>query len=143
MSSRVGTAIPASRSTALSSAAVGFTRSIQTAPSGSAARSTSATFFSEDSEGTNTDSMEDSGTEYATTQQDLARFWQALHDGRIKRRSIFVAAGRWRSGTESSALAELPQNKPESRCNEVKKTQPACRNAGRASKVWNYDRFRR
>ena len=54
MSSRVGTAIPASRSTALSSAAVGFTRSIQTAVSGSAARSAAATFFSEDSEGTNT-----------------------------------------------------------------------------------------
>jgi len=34
MSSRVGTAIPQSRSTALSSAAVGLTRSIQTAPSG-------------------------------------------------------------------------------------------------------------
>ncbi len=34
MSSRVGTAIPASRSTALSSDAVGLTRSIQTALSG-------------------------------------------------------------------------------------------------------------
>jgi hypothetical protein len=27
----------------------------------------------------------------ATTQQDLARFWQALHDRRINRRSTFAA----------------------------------------------------
>ena len=62
MSSRVGTAIPASRSTALSSAAVGFTRSIQTALSGSAVRSAAAAFFREDSEGTNTANMEHSRT---------------------------------------------------------------------------------
>src|SRR3974390_3939394 len=59
MSSRVGTAIPASRSTALSSAALGLTRSTQTAPSGRLARSP-VTFFSEDSAGTNTDSIENS-----------------------------------------------------------------------------------
>src|ERR1700694_5323176 len=83
MSSRVGTAIPASRSTALSSAAVGFIRSIQTALSGGAASSASATFFSEDSDGTNTESMCNSGTGTEPTQQDLARFWQALHDGAV------------------------------------------------------------
>src|SRR5215217_7849231 len=80
MSSLVGTAIPASRSTALSSAAVGFTRSIQTALSGSPASST-ATFFSEDTEGTKTASMGDSGRAREPTQQELARFWQALHHG--------------------------------------------------------------
>src|SRR5450432_515326 len=79
MSSRVGTAIPASRSTALSSAPVGFTRSIQTALSGSAVRSPTPAFFRENSEGTNTDNIEDSGTgREKPTQQDLARFWQAL-----------------------------------------------------------------
>src|SRR5450631_2315017 len=61
MSSRVGTAIPARRSTALSSAAVGFSRSIQTALSGRAARSAAASFFSEVAEGMKTDSMEDLG----------------------------------------------------------------------------------
>src|ERR1700676_4405084 len=80
MSSRVGTAIPPSRSTALSSTAVGFTRSIQTAFSGSAARSGSATFLSEDSAGTYTDSMEAPGLGGRPTQQDLARFWQAPDD---------------------------------------------------------------
>src|SRR5580700_4952297 len=86
MSSRVGTAIPASPSTAWSSAAVGLTISIQTALSGSAARSTETAFFREDSEGTNTENMGNSGTGRAkTTQQDLARFWQALRDGDLSR----------------------------------------------------------
>jgi hypothetical protein len=57
MSSRVGTAIPAKRSTALSSAVVGFTRSIQTAVSGRAARSLTLVFFREASTGTNTENM--------------------------------------------------------------------------------------
>src|SRR5437868_14985961 len=72
MSSRVGTAIPASRSTALSSAAVGLTRSIQTAVSGSLERSGAATFFSEDSEGTKTANMGDSRRARQPTQQHLA-----------------------------------------------------------------------
>src|SRR3954463_7945048 len=79
MSSRVGTAIPASRPTALSSAAVGLTRSIQTALSGSLERSGAATFFSEDSEGTKTANMGDSRRARQSTQQEFARFWQALH----------------------------------------------------------------
>src|SRR6267378_1597508 len=102
MSSRVGTAIPASRSTAWSSAGVGFTRSIQTAFSGNATRSAGATFFSEVSEGANTDNMKNSGAGYASTQQDLARFWQALHEGH-SRRSTYVAAGGQRRGAGSSA----------------------------------------
>src|ERR1700761_4207648 len=61
MSSRVGTAIPASRSTALSSAAVGFTRSIQTALSGRCSSSVMVAFFSDDSVGTNTENMQNSG----------------------------------------------------------------------------------
>src|SRR4030088_1213112 len=82
MSSRVGTAISASRSTALSSAAVGLTRSIHTAFPGNAFTSSAGTFFSEDSEGTNTDNMEDSSPQNIPTQQELARFWQAVRDRR-------------------------------------------------------------
>src|SRR5258708_14967310 len=78
MSSRVGTAIPASRSTARSSAAVGLTRSIQTAVSGSAERSAATAFFSEASAGMNTDNMGTPGLG-ASTQQDMPRLWQALH----------------------------------------------------------------
>src|SRR6476660_5127495 len=62
MSSRVGNAIPASRSTARSSSVVGFNRSIQTALSGSAAGSAPGTFFREASEGTKTENMGNSGT---------------------------------------------------------------------------------
>src|ERR1700686_66681 len=114
MSSRVGTAIPASRSTALSSAAVGLTRSIQTAFSGIAERSALAAFFSEVSEGTNTDSMGTPGTGRAgPTQQDKPRPWQAPHGPRVTRRSIFVAAGWLHRRTASASVAHLPQNKPE------------------------------
>jgi hypothetical protein len=70
MSSRVGTAMPASPSTALSSAAVGLTMSIQTALSGSAARSMAVAFFREDSEGTNTANMKGLRTGQAPYQQD-------------------------------------------------------------------------
>ena len=62
MSSRVGTAIPASRSTPRSSSIVGFNRSIQTALSGNAAGSAAGSFFRVDSEGTNTENMGNSGT---------------------------------------------------------------------------------
>ena len=62
MSSRVGTAMPASRSTALSSSGLGLTRSIQTAFSGNAARSAATAFFREKSEGTYTENMSNSGT---------------------------------------------------------------------------------
>src|SRR5258706_4081578 len=108
MSSRVGTAIPASRSTARSSSAVGFTRSIQTAFSGNASASAKSTFFREDSEGTYTDNMRElrngaaglvstrllHASRYSFrwknamgTQQDQTRFWQALDDWRINRPS--------------------------------------------------------
>ena len=77
------------------------------------------------------------------TQQDLARFWQALHDGAL-------AAGRYlrrrdggRRGPDSAAAARLPKNQPETPEFAAKKTQRPCRSAGRASKVWNYGRFRR
>ena len=61
MSSLVGTAMPASPSTAWSSSAVGLIMSIQTAVSGNALRSTEVAFFSEESEGTNTENMGISG----------------------------------------------------------------------------------
>src|SRR5438094_523815 len=55
----------------------------------------SSSSISEDSEGTYTDSMkDDSRSEHGPTQQDLARFWQALHDRRINRRSAFAALER-------------------------------------------------
>src|SRR5689334_5327928 len=85
MSSRVGTAMPASFSTALSSACVGLTRSTQTALSGNAARSSTEAFLSEDSFlredswGTNTESMGNSGR-HAPSQTGIARFWQADDD---------------------------------------------------------------
>src|SRR5271169_5671215 len=110
MSSRVGTAIPASRSTALSSAADGLTRSIQTAFSGSASSSVAAAFFSEDSEGTNTESMGNSDWERQINQQDLARFWQAFRDGRRPHRSQFAAARRQESGWIRQQSVPLPQN---------------------------------
>src|SRR5215216_895483 len=75
MSSRVGTAIPASRSTARSSSIVGFNRSIQTALSGSAAGSAAGSFFRLDSEGTNTENMGNSETERQSLA--LARFLDA------------------------------------------------------------------
>src|SRR5271163_996975 len=119
MSSRVGTAIPASASTAWSSAAVGFTRSIQTALSGSAESSGDASFFKENSEGTNTENMENptpgmtprlsTTTGHATTQQDLARFWQALYGQRIHRRSIFMAARGRQDGADSAATPVYPK----------------------------------
>src|SRR6267142_7225878 len=140
MSSRVGTAIPASRSTAWSSAGVGFMRSIQTAFSGSATRSARATFFSEVSEGTYADNMKDSGAGDAAYQQDLARFWQALHDGHMPALHICgdrrAATWRW-----FGAAAALPKNQPKPTELAVKKTQPAFRSAARASKLWNCGRL--
>src|SRR6516164_10093091 len=61
MSSRVGTAIPAHRSTVLSSAWVGLTKSTHTALSGSTARSSMVALLREASEGTNTEDMQNSG----------------------------------------------------------------------------------
>jgi hypothetical protein len=77
------------------------------------------------------------------TQQDLARFWQALHDWRINRRSTFAAAEWQEGGADSAAASGLPKIKPETACFAAKKTQPVCRSAGQASKLWNYGRFRR
>src|SRR6187431_3397516 len=106
MSSRFGTAIPASRSTARSSSVVGFNRSIQTVLSGNSAGSAAGSFFRAESEGTNTENMGNSGTRqqsvvlprshdanryhFARTSYQhpavLPRFWQALHDGALARR---------------------------------------------------------
>src|ERR1700733_9115452 len=117
--------------------------SIQTAVSGNALRSMEAAFFSEESEGTNPENMGDSGTGRATTtQQDLARFWQALHDGDVNRRRF--AAARWRQGGgDSAARALLPKNETEHHRVEAKKTQPTSRIAGEPSKHWFYCQFRR
>src|SRR5471030_2575441 len=129
MSSQVGTAIPASRSTALSSSAVGLTRSIQTALSGSAARSFSAIFFSEDSARTYTDNMGAPELGRRLTQQDLARFWQALDDAPVHRRSIFVAAEWLWRGADSAAAPLCPKMspKPESLRQKGHSQPPAAR----------------
>jgi hypothetical protein len=77
------------------------------------------------------------------TQQDLARFWQALHDWRINRRSTFAAAEWQQRGADSAGAGGLPKNKSETACFAAKKTQPVRRSAGQASKLWNCGRFRR
>jgi hypothetical protein len=41
----------------------------------------------------------------------------------------------------SVAAVHLPKNKPETEKLAAKKTQPASRDAGQASKVWNCSRF--
>jgi hypothetical protein len=76
------------------------------------------------------------------TQQDLARFWQELHDPSINERCTFVAAGWQQSGTDSAAAARLLKNEPKTATLAAKRTQPTCRSAAEASKVWNYERFR-
>ena len=80
MSSRVGTAMPASFSTARSSAAVGLTRSTQTALSGSLEVSSIFAFLSEVSEGTNTENMGTPGGA-GLAFWDLAQFARAFDDG--------------------------------------------------------------
>jgi hypothetical protein len=45
-------------------------------------------------------------------------------------------ATAWR---DSAAAAGLPKNEPKTATLAAKKTQPACRIAGQASKRWNYD----
>jgi hypothetical protein len=47
-------------------------------------------------------------------------------------------AAAWR---RFGGRAALPKNQPETEPFAAKKTQPACRSAGQASKVWNYGRF--
>jgi hypothetical protein len=76
-------------------------------------------------------------------QQDLARFWQTLHDPGINELCTFVAAGWQQSGTDSAAVARLPINKPKTATLAAKRTQPTSRSAAEPSKVWNYDGFRR
>src|SRR5689334_11352783 len=91
MSSRVGMATPASRSTARSSAWVGLTRSIQTAFSGSAAASAIATFLSAPSQGTKTENIRELRECYASGADSI----QLLHrpdDDRINRQFSFAAS---------------------------------------------------
>jgi hypothetical protein len=76
-------------------------------------------------------------------QQDLARFWQVLHDPGINEPCTFVAAGWQQSGTDSAAVVRMPKIKPKTATLAAKRTQLTCRNAAEPSKVWNYERFRR
>src|SRR5258708_4579749 len=90
MSSRVGTAIPASRSTAWSSSAVGFTRSIQTAFSGNEAAPATAAFFREASEGTYTDNR-------GNSEKRGRKYW--TRSGRDSMTGVLTADPRlWRWG---------------------------------------------
>src|SRR5262249_27153109 len=113
MSSRVGTAIPASRSTALSSAAVGLNRSTQTALSGSLDKSSMVTFLREVSEGTNTENM---GTPGGTglTFWDLAQLGRGLMTVLFNRPLHFVALRGRHRGTDSARPRALPKKQPES-----------------------------
>src|SRR5436190_22105325 len=103
MSSRVGTAIPASRSTALSSSAVGLTRSIQTAVSGSEARSTATAFLSEKSEGTKTENILNSGTGYQPPNRTLLDSGKRLMTARLT-----IGQALWRSNGITMALIWRP-----------------------------------
>src|SRR3954447_12449261 len=109
MSSRVGTAIPASRSTALSSSDVGLTRSIQTALSGSAARSAATAFFSEKSEGTNTENIGKLRKRAVNAPKGLSSILASAHDG-INRRSTIMAA-KWQPGGAGPAILADPPKK--------------------------------
>jgi hypothetical protein len=55
------------------------------------------------------------------TQQDLARFWQALHD-----RPPRICGGRWQQrGCDSAKRFCLPKNEPETNELAAKKSQAA------------------
>jgi hypothetical protein len=82
--------------------------------------------------------MENSRLSRRAYQQDLARFWQALHDRRINVPSTFAAAKWQQRGADSAAAAGLPKNTPKTATLAAKKTQAASRIAGEASKFWNY-----
>src|SRR5262245_48250401 len=107
MSSRVGTDMPASRSTALSSSGVGLNRSIQTAFSGSAPISTATAFLTEKSEGTKTENIQNSGTD-DQKHNGLTRFWQALDD-----RELTDPQYLWRrGGTKRTWIRPMWPNGP-------------------------------
>src|SRR6185437_5816264 len=103
MSSRVGTAIPASFSTALSSTWVGLKRSIHTALSGSFARSSQEAFFREPSEGTKTESMGHSGQEMERSQTGRGRLLQAGNASLLTGNWYL-----WRSGGRKVARIRRP-----------------------------------
>jgi hypothetical protein len=53
-----------------------------------------------------------------------------------------ICGGRTaRTWPDSAAAVHLPKNEPEIEELAAKKTQPASRDAGQASKVWNFSRF--
>jgi hypothetical protein len=60
-----------------------------------------------------------------TTKADLARFWQALHDGRVNCSLAFVAAGWQERGVDSAATAGLRKNQPNVASLAAKKPQLA------------------
>jgi hypothetical protein len=51
---------------------------------------------------------------------------------------LFAAAGWRHRGGDSAPTAHVPKNQPEIATLAAKKTQPACCDAERASKRWNY-----
>jgi hypothetical protein len=69
--------------------------------------------------------MENSEIEAKLTKADLARFWQALHDGRINRPLAFVATGWRERGLESAVVADLLKNQPNGAPLAAKKPQLA------------------
>src|SRR5579862_1933906 len=99
MSSRVVTAIPASRSTARSSAAVGLTRSIQTALFGRSERSSITAFFRADSVGTNTENMRGRTPKRhgrgagPGELRDLSPLCQLANDSGVNHPRLFAAPG--------------------------------------------------
>jgi hypothetical protein len=84
--------------------------------------------------------MKNSGMGAQLTQQDLARFWQAVHDGASPPIHICggQAAATWRWFGD---LEALPKNQPKITKFAIKRTQPASRSAAQASNLWNCDRL--
>jgi hypothetical protein len=54
-----------------------------------------------------------------------------------------MAAKRQLSGADSATVADLPKNQPKTATHAAERSQPAGRNAGQVSKLWNYGEFRR
>jgi hypothetical protein len=76
-----------------------------------------------------------------TTKADLARFWQALHDGRANCSLAFVAAGWRERGVESAAVAVLLKNQPNGAPLAAKKPQLAAAMRDGTLSLWNDRRF--
>jgi hypothetical protein len=86
-------------------------------------------FFNEESDGTYTESMGNSGKGTHLTQQDLARFWQALHDADTIRRCRLAAAAAAGWADSGGGSPPCPKINRKPRCLRQKRhsRRPAAR----------------